>query len=132
MTNDIMMKGFMATYLASSQVQKMIHRYISSAEGKASIRNYLATPEGKETSKAILPLSLEGIDVPESRSQYGILSVKSCESGSTICPNCRVVLEETSSLTPYLIVAGIVAVVILVPAVLLISPGPGLGRRRST
>ncbi len=65
MAHDIMMKGFVATYLTSPQGKEMIHCYLSSAEGQVSIRKYLATPEGKQTARAILPLLLEGIDVPE-------------------------------------------------------------------
>jgi hypothetical protein len=65
LTNDILMKGFVATYLASPQGQMMIHSYLSSAEGQISIREYFATIEGKQTARAILPLLLEGIDVPD-------------------------------------------------------------------
>lgn len=65
LAHDIMMKGFVATYLASPQGQEMIHRYLSSAEGKILIREYLATPDGKQTAKVILPLLLEGTDIPE-------------------------------------------------------------------
>jgi hypothetical protein len=65
LAHDVVMKGFVATYLSSPQGQEMIHRYLSSAEGHASIRDYLATPEGKQTARAILPLLLEGIDVPD-------------------------------------------------------------------
>jgi predicted nucleic acid-binding Zn ribbon protein len=46
----------------------------------------------------------------------------SIDAGRTICPACRMVLKEQSSLKPYLLVAGIVVVVILVIAVLLMNP----------
>jgi len=59
------MNGLVATYLASPQGKEMISRYLTSAEGQGSVREYLATTEGKRTAKAILPLLLEGIDVPD-------------------------------------------------------------------
>jgi len=65
MVPDIMMKGLVASYLASPQGMDMIHNYISSAEGKESIREYLATPRGKQTAHAILPLVLDVVDLPE-------------------------------------------------------------------
>ena len=65
LANDILMKGLVATYLASPPGQVMILNYLSSAEGQASIREYFATPEGKQTAKAILPLLLDGIDMPD-------------------------------------------------------------------
>lgn len=46
------------------------------------------------------------------------------DSSRTICPNCRAVMKEKSSLTPYLIVAGIIGVFILVVAVILLLPAP--------
>ena len=46
----------------------------------------------------------------------------SIESNRTVCPNCRAVLQEKSSLTPYLIVGGIIAVIIIIAAVLLLLP----------
>jgi hypothetical protein len=64
MVPDIMIKGLVASYLASPQGMDMIHNYISSAEGKESIRGYLATPRGKQTALAILPLLLDAIDLP--------------------------------------------------------------------
>ena len=66
MANDSIMNGLVATYLASPQGKEMISRYLTSAEGQGSVREYLATPEGKRTAKAILPLLLEGIDLPDS------------------------------------------------------------------
>ena len=65
LANDIIMNGFVATYLASPQGKEMVARYLSSAEGQGSVREYLATTEGKRTAKAILPLLLEGIDLPD-------------------------------------------------------------------
>jgi predicted nucleic acid-binding Zn ribbon protein len=46
------------------------------------------------------------------------------DSGRSVCPNCRAVLQKKSSLTPYLIVAAIIGVIILVVAVILLLPGP--------
>lgn len=65
MAHDMMMKGFVATFLASPLGQEMIHRYLSSAEGQVSIREYLTIPERKQTAKAILPLLLVGIDLKD-------------------------------------------------------------------
>jgi tripartite-type tricarboxylate transporter receptor subunit TctC len=65
MAHDIMMKGLVATYLASTQGQEMINRYLSSAEGQVSIRDYLATPDGKQTALMILPLVLDVVDLQE-------------------------------------------------------------------
>lgn len=65
MAHDMMMNGFVATYLASPQGQEMVHRYLSSPEGQRAIREYLSTPEGKQTARAILPVLLEGIDLPD-------------------------------------------------------------------
>lgn len=44
------------------------------------------------------------------------------DSGRSVCPNCRAALQKKSSLTPYLVIGGIVAVVILIIAVLLLMP----------
>ncbi|MDD4136649.1 MAG: hypothetical protein PHT99_01980 [Methanoregula sp.] len=60
-----MMKGFIATCLASPQGQEMIHRYLTSREGQWVIREYLSPLEGKQTARTILPLLLEGIDLPD-------------------------------------------------------------------
>ena len=65
MVADSMMKGIVASYLASSQGMEMIHTYISSADGQASIRKYLATPEGKQTAQLLLPSMLGGLNLPE-------------------------------------------------------------------
>jgi len=65
MAHDIMMKGLVATYLASPQGQEMVNRYLSSAEGQVSIRDYLSTPDGKQTAQMILPLVLDVVDLPE-------------------------------------------------------------------
>ncbi|MFA4826088.1 MAG: hypothetical protein WC593_13125 [Methanoregula sp.] len=64
MAPDIMMKGLVASYLASPPGMDMIHSYISSAGGQASIREYLATSRGKQTALAILPLVLDVVDLP--------------------------------------------------------------------
>jgi hypothetical protein len=66
MAPDIMIKGLVASYLASPQGMEMIHNYISSAEGQASIREYLETPRGKQTAINILPLVLDAVDLPGS------------------------------------------------------------------
>lgn len=65
MAHDIMMKGLVATYLASPQGQEMVNRYLSSAEGLVSIRDYLSTPDGKQTAQMILPRVLDVVDLPE-------------------------------------------------------------------
>jgi hypothetical protein len=44
------------------------------------------------------------------------------DSSRTVCPNCRAVIQKKSSLTPYLIVAGIIGVIILIVAVILLLP----------
>lgn len=64
MAPDFMMKGVVASYLASNQGIEMIHNYISSTEGQTSIREYLATPRGKQTACDILPLVLDAVDLP--------------------------------------------------------------------
>jgi hypothetical protein len=46
------------------------------------------------------------------------------DSNRSVCPNCRADIREKSSLTPYLIVAGIIGVIILVVAVILLLPAP--------
>ena len=46
------------------------------------------------------------------------------DSSRTVCPNCRAVIKVKSSWTPYLIVAGIIGVIILVVAVILLLPAP--------
>lgn len=60
-----MIKGLVASYLASPQGMEMIHNYISSDEGNASIREYLATPRGRQTAQNILPLVLDAVDLPD-------------------------------------------------------------------
>lgn len=65
MGTDNMVKGIVASYLASPIGMEMIHTYISSADGQASIRKYLATPEGKQTMQLLLPRMLEGLNLPE-------------------------------------------------------------------
>lgn len=44
------------------------------------------------------------------------------DSSCTVCPNCRAVIKEENPLTPYLIAAGIIGVIILIVAVLLLIP----------
>jgi len=47
------------------------------------------------------------------------------ESSRSFCPNCKTPLRKPSPLTPFLVVGGIVAVIIIVFAVLLLtSPAP--------
>jgi len=46
------------------------------------------------------------------------------DSNRSICPNCHADIREKSSLTPYLIVAGIIGVIILIVAVILLLPAP--------
>jgi hypothetical protein len=46
------------------------------------------------------------------------------DSSRTVCPNCRAVIKEKSSLTPYIIVAGIIGVIILIVAILLLLTAP--------
>jgi hypothetical protein len=46
------------------------------------------------------------------------------DSSRSFCPNCRGAIQKKSSLTPYLIVAGIIGVIILVVAVILLLPAP--------
>jgi hypothetical protein len=60
-----MMKGFVAAYLTSPPGQEMIRGYLSSPEGQRYIREYLKSPEGKQAAEVLLPLLLEGIDVPD-------------------------------------------------------------------
>jgi predicted nucleic acid-binding Zn ribbon protein len=51
----------------------------------------------------------------------------SIDAARTTCPNCRAVLKKKSALTPYLVIAGLAVVVIIVVAVVMTSPvsGPG-------
>jgi predicted nucleic acid-binding Zn ribbon protein len=51
----------------------------------------------------------------------------SIESSRTVCPNCRVVLKKKNPLTPYLAIAGLVVLVVVVVAFVMTSPvsGPG-------
>ena len=44
------------------------------------------------------------------------------DSSRTVCPNCRIAIQQKSSMTLYLIIGGIVVVIILVIAVLLLLP----------
>jgi len=46
------------------------------------------------------------------------------DSNRSVCPNCRADIREKSSLTPYLIVAGIIGIIIIVVAVILLLPVP--------
>jgi len=46
------------------------------------------------------------------------------ESNRSMCPNCHADIRKKSSLTPYLIVAGISGVIILIVAVILLLPAP--------
>ena len=51
----------------------------------------------------------------------------SIESGRTVCPNCRAVLKKKNPLTPYLIVAGLAVIVVVIVAFVLTSPTPNPG-----
>jgi len=51
MTPDILMKGVVASYLATPQGMEMVHNHISSNEGRKVIREYLATPRGRQKEK---------------------------------------------------------------------------------
>jgi hypothetical protein len=64
MAPDFMMKGVVASYLASTQGIEMIHNYISSMEGQTAIRGYLARLRGRQTARDILPLVLDAVDLP--------------------------------------------------------------------
>jgi hypothetical protein len=46
------------------------------------------------------------------------------DSNRSVCPNCRAVIKEKSSMTPYIIVAGIIGVIILIVAIILLLPAP--------
>jgi predicted nucleic acid-binding Zn ribbon protein len=46
----------------------------------------------------------------------------SIDSSRTVCPNCRIAIQEKSRVTLYLIACGIIVVIILVVAVLLLLP----------
>jgi hypothetical protein len=46
------------------------------------------------------------------------------DSSLTICPNCRIAINEKSLMIPYLIVGGIIIVIILVVAIILLLPAP--------
>lgn len=59
-----MMKGVVASYLASTRGIEMIQNYISSTDGQTSIREYLATPRGKQTACDILPWVLDTVHLP--------------------------------------------------------------------
>jgi predicted nucleic acid-binding Zn ribbon protein len=48
----------------------------------------------------------------------------SIDTSRKICPKCRVVMNEKSSLKPYLIIGGIIVIVILIAGVLLLSLSP--------
>ncbi|MCK9578898.1 MAG: hypothetical protein M0Q92_00420 [Methanoregula sp.] len=64
MAPDFMMKGVVASYLASPQGMEMIQNFLSSREGQTSITEYLKTPQGKQTAMDILPLLLDTVDIP--------------------------------------------------------------------
>jgi hypothetical protein len=51
----------------------------------------------------------------------------SVETSRTVCPTCRAALQKKSSVTPYLITGGIIAVIILVVAVLFLIPDQSSG-----
>jgi len=65
MAPDILMKGVVASYLASPQGIEMIHNYISSDAGQAAIREYFATPHGRRTAQLLLPSMLDSLNLPE-------------------------------------------------------------------
>jgi hypothetical protein len=46
------------------------------------------------------------------------------DSNRSVCPNCHADIREKSSLTPYLIVAGVIGVIILIVAIILLLPAP--------
>jgi predicted nucleic acid-binding Zn ribbon protein len=46
----------------------------------------------------------------------------SIDSSRTVCPNCRIAIQEKSRVTLYLIAGGMIVVIILVVAVLLFLP----------
>jgi hypothetical protein len=49
------------------------------------------------------------------------------DSNRSVCPNCRAVIRKKSSMTPYLIVAGIIGLFILFVALMLLLPVPASG-----
>jgi len=51
----------------------------------------------------------------------------SIDASRTVCPNCRAVLKKKNPLTPYLVIAGLAVIVIVIVAFVLTSPvtGPG-------
>jgi len=48
----------------------------------------------------------------------------SVDSSRTVCPNCRMVFTKKRSLTPYLIIAGLIIVIAVILAIVLLLPSP--------
>jgi predicted nucleic acid-binding Zn ribbon protein len=51
----------------------------------------------------------------------------SIDAGRTVCPNCRTVLKKKNPLTPYLVIAGLAVIVVVIVAFVLTSPVPDPG-----
>jgi len=51
----------------------------------------------------------------------------SIDASRAVCPNCRVVLKKKNPMTPYLAIAGLAVIVVVIVAFVLTSPvsGPG-------
>jgi len=58
------MDGMISRYLASPGGQEATGKYLASPEGIAMIRNFISTPEGQKTAIIILPILLDGLNLP--------------------------------------------------------------------
>lgn len=58
------MGGAVAGYLATPEGQEAAKKYLASPDGIAMLKGFVATPEGKKAISSVLPVLLEGLNLP--------------------------------------------------------------------
>jgi hypothetical protein len=58
------MGGAVGSYLSTPEGQEAAKKYLASPEGIAMLKGFIGTPEGKNTMLSVLPLLLDGLNIP--------------------------------------------------------------------
>jgi hypothetical protein len=58
------MGGAVGSYLSTPEGQEAAKKYLASPEGSAMLKGFVGTPEGKKTLLSVLPMVLDGLNLP--------------------------------------------------------------------
>ena len=56
--------GAVGSYLSTPEGQEAAKKYLASPEGIAMLKGFVGTPEGKKTLLSVLPMLLDGLNLP--------------------------------------------------------------------